>query len=144
MLKRKLVCCFSSLCLLFCMGCKKHEFYYMQNKEDIESIAIVQVLTTDYTQFEIVPLLLIEDQEAFLSDFSKLNWTTVFSYSYEIKDGSIAIKFQYSNGNYELVTNTGMAKYYHAENRYSPISGDHICDEEEYQQLLAKYLEGET
>ena len=146
-LKQALMC----LILLFSLSfnfssCIRTSYMFINDESEIVSVEIVEC---DYTIVDekIFPssklLATIDDIELFMKDFNKI------SYRLPLLAGDperfdfceIAIKFNFKNGDYQLVGNTAKSTRYKFDENVSTI----YCvvgffNEKQYEDLMAKYM----
>ena len=150
-------------------GCGNKEYPFFNNQKDISSIKIVTVCNPhDNMKIQFAPITVIEDKEVFLNEFSNIKVSRVFGYAYPIEEGSMAIKFEYANGDWELIAVPGPGRiiysvddyflvadeidyiekwgemgkaYYENAKHYNLCAGTITLDSEELTRLVEKYLE---
>lgn len=106
-------------------GCRMKEYPFMNDKEEIACIEIVMVNNTlDPIFLEITPIIAVEEKNKFLEEFSNIKVQTVFGYAYAIEEGSIAIKFQYINGDFELIGVSGPGRILYYTEEYYVVSDE--------------------
>ena len=134
-----IVLIFASLLSVF--GCKKlfppKPYEFINSKEDIEEISIVNVTYNAWDDYTYETLCVISDKDAFLSDFEKiLFYEYLFGDPTQIGDG-YAIYITYKNGDIEIIQETAQKPLY--SEGYSGF-GRQNCDREEFEALIDKYL----
>lgn len=140
------------ICALFC-GCQKKEYPFLGAKSDIISISIVEATYSySYEELNITTLVVIEEKEQFIEEFSNITVSTVFGYAYALhenlpeNENVQAIKFEYRNGDFELIAvpGPGIAKYsvngYWAGENYNAFAGTVTLDSKSLEILVQKYL----
>lgn len=153
---KRIYSCLIVCLLLFCFSSciLDYSFSYMSgtsNVSDIETIEIVKVNNSlIYKELKINTLAVIEDKEMFLIDFAEIRWEKVDGTPYAISGGATAFKFQYKNGDYELITAQGIAQYYAAchvdcesvdkGGCYHPIAGTIVGGKSTFYNIATKYL----
>ena len=159
---------FGIIFVLVFSGCGNKEYPFFHNQKDISAIKIVTVYNSlNTTKIQTTPIAVIEDKELFLSQFSNIKVSHVFGYAYSIQEASMAIKFEYANGDWELIAVSGcgriinsldeyfvvgnekdyieqwgeMGKVYYENNKhYNLHAGTITLDSEELRRLVDEYL----
>lgn len=134
-------------------GCQKKDGYpFFHARSEITTIKIVGVTNSlVYEDLEITTLYVIDEKEQFLEEFSAIQCNHIFGYAYavheDVPDDEVvqAIKFEYANGDFELIAvpGPGIARYsvegYWAGENYNPVAGTYVLDSEELVVLVEKY-----
>ena len=132
--------------LLTLMGCNLSVNYsFLQDMSNIDNIKIVEVgdLKKDEKIPEIKVIVVIEDQRAFLDEFVELECQKLFDDPTGVCVGDTAIKIEYKNGDYELISENGQAEYCYSEYYegmfYNQHTGWYYFDREEIQAFINKW-----
>ncbi len=128
----------TSLC-----GCRmKSNYNYMHSKSDISKISIVIIGFDDDSCLQVNEVIaVVDNREAFLIDFEKIPCYVWLSDPIGIsleQEGTMVLKFDYSNGDYEFITYKGMAEY-SVEKGIRNYTGYRIFDEDSFEKLLITY-----
>ena len=93
--------------------------------------------------FGIKVIVVIEDQRAFLDEFVELECQKLFDDPTGVCVGDTAIKIEYKNGDYELISENGQAEYCYSEYYegmfYNQHTGWYYFDREEIQAFINKW-----
>lgn len=128
------------------VSCRPQRSYkFLQDVSKITTIEIVQLEYDAYYSVTISEILSsIEDKERFLNDFSQVS---CYSQSPPggVEPGVKAIKILYNNGEYELVNEFGRTRVVYSElmgeGLHSMSDGPYYLDEEEFNDLIEKYMQ---
>ena len=121
------------------------EFYCAE--ETIESVEVVTITKKSDTEFEIAPVKTVEDKDAFLKDFKSLSCKKGFSLdslaTVSTAESISAIRFNYSNGSYEVVTPYGNLDSGLLNSNFAAdelVKEDYFFfEEKDFSQLVNKY-----
>ena len=121
------------------------EYEFFHPESEIESIHIVKVEKGDAElDGEDLPvlteLLEIDDRGNFLLELHELECHHHFSEPLYVKYDSLAFKIQYKNGDYELISEDGQARYYASKDRYDSAHGYFSFENGEIDVLLQRFL----
>lgn len=130
--------------LSLCSGKKAYEF--MNDESEISTIEIVKLCEYDQEKGEYQEQLIstVEDHEAFLSDFKKVDCYNHWMDPSGVFEDDIVIKIYYENGEYELIHYSGQGEYRHLEDGrsfFAEYAGYRYFDEEQFNQLIEEYSE---
>ena len=127
--------------LIYGYGCRKKEFRFYHDIDEIMKVEIVHVLcseTEGITSQETI--FTIRDIDTFIKDFGDLvYYEGFFDNPQGIENDEVVFKISYVNGEYELVNSIGKALYFH-ETGLKNYKGYHQFDEEEFSELIEKYM----
>lgn len=136
---------FGCLCIIFMtvvlMGCKKEVSYnFMQNQSEIDMIEIVKIGEPNAQgENEQTTLCTIDDITSFMKEFNQLECYDHFGDPIGVTPDMVAIKIVYNNGEYELITSYGQARYT-PKRKYRNYVGYCSFDNQEFEKLLSQYL----
>ncbi|MBE5738034.1 MAG: hypothetical protein E7348_06520 [Clostridiales bacterium] len=140
---KKILMIFCCFIMLFLWGCRKTSFNFLHNKSEIVSIAIVTIEEYDSGIPLMTTIVNVDDLEMFLSDFLNLKCYSIWTDPKGVYAGDTAIKFQYSNQEFQLVTCSGQAKYvfsdYFNDYYFNSYAGYYYFDQYEFDNLIKKY-----
>jgi hypothetical protein len=132
--------------VLFANACSKSvEYPTFYAEQTIETIEIIKV--KDYpenalfyydSELEYVVIEEIDEVEAFIEDFLLLDFFTVYNPSDSMPSGYYSIKFNYSNGAYEVVDYCGYFLYEPLQHKGT--SRFIYCNANDYYDLVGCYL----
>ena len=137
-----------AIILLTLSGCSYPSAYKgLHPLDEVVSVDIVQVgkRHRDKNNYLVGPpdltvLAEIEDIDGFLEDFSAMDCTySFFTEPIEVYPGLIVIKFEYANGDFNLIEAETESTYYAEDNRYSAMTAFYFFDREQFDALLLKY-----
>ena len=135
--------CFCLIISCFLSSCTyKTTYHFYHPIEDISSIEIVVAHEDDVNFLEEQTVLAtIEDHEAFLNDFNNMILrSNIFSSPAEFPAEYLAVKFAYTNGDYELCVHAAKALYRVEYDGIDPYRGAGHFEKKEFLALLSKYL----
>ncbi len=149
--------------LLFCACSGKTKSYpFFNDVSEISNVKIVKVSNSlSYEELKIITILIIEAKEQFLEEFLRIKGSYVFGYAYAVNESEPhnqyveAIKFEYTNGDWELlaVHSPGRSIYsveeywggddtlYNGDEHYNAFAGTFSLDSKQLKDLVEKYLE---
>ena len=143
-MKTKLIISGSLACLFLFSGCASTKYQFLHSKDEIESIEIVRIEGSSGDVPELSFEVVIVDVGAFLNDFSRLNINKRFTDPEGVYIGDTAMRIQYTNREFELITDDGQAKYvysdYYGTYYYFQYAGYYYFDVEEFNTLIDKYI----
>ena len=123
--------------ILFISGCKPIGYPYMYEKVEISCVKIVFITKSESPNYSYDILIEIEDIQAFTDDLDKLEFHRyLIGDPTDLSEGYRVILIEYSNGNYELIHNYAQARIINGEYYFGKVN----CDEQEFNELLDKYL----
>lgn len=131
-----LVSCFSS-----------DEYSFLHDVSKLDNITIVEVGADEGNGAppELKCIITIEEEKAFLEEFLVLECYKVWDDPSGVYLGEYAIKFEYQNGDYELISESGQARYsyseYYKEMHYDKYHGWYVFYGEELKTLIMKYID---
>ena len=126
--------------LLLLTGCpQKVSYEYLGNPKQIISIEIVKCGEID-SNGKLPQTLIskVENTNQFLQDFEKLECSLIFTDPKGLGTNIIAIKFNYPDGEYELISAEGQA-HYTVERTFQYYKGYRTFDQEQFNDLISKY-----
>ena len=135
--------CFCLIVSCFLSSCTyKTTYNFYHPIEDISSIEIVVAHEDDMGFInEQTVLATIEDHEMFLNDFNNMRCRlNIFSSPARFSAGCLAVKFAYTNGDYELCVHAAKALYRVEYDIIDPYRGGGHFEKKEFLALLSKYL----
>ena len=126
--------------LLLCGCYKQVEYPFLHEQTEISSIEIVMVGEPhEQGPNEQIVFVTIDDIDSFMEKLKNLNCYKHVGDPLGIWPNQMAVKIIYSNGEYELINESGQAKYT-IEKKYDNFSAFYWFDDEEFETLLASYL----
>lgn len=134
------------LAVPFFQSCTREtQYHFLNDVGEIYSVEIVRVGDDRQTATPSTPELdiitSISNIDVFLQDFYDLDCRSRFGDPRSINTGDIAIKFQYKNGDYELIAwHGGQSEYIHSRQAYRYYCGCFSFDETQFESLLLKYV----
>lgn len=132
---------FVLMLMLCCAGCKKKDKYeFLQDISEIKSIEIVEigVLEKNTEEISMSVLSVIEEKDAFLTEFLEINCFSLFGDPQGVGEYSEVIKITYNDDEYELIDVGGQAEYTH-ERKFKNYVGYRYFDEIQFEALISKY-----
>lgn len=133
-----LIIFFVILCLTCCSATvAPYEFLY--TPEEIISIEIVAV-GEEFIDgvIEHSTICKIEDTEKFINEFYQLDCYMHFTDPEELGTNVVSIKLNYKDGEYELISAEGQARYT-KERQFQYYKGYRYFDQEQFDNLISKY-----
>lgn len=135
-------CCILATFTVFLCGCEHGPYQFYYDESEISNISIVYTLSgyciyTNRNHYE--NILDIDDIEMFLTDFKQIKYSTfVFGDPDSVPHNDYAIKVNYKNGDYELISHCACDMLINNE----PLSYARHCDKEEFDNFINSYLTG--
>ena len=133
---------FAIILLLLLTTCFKNVNYkYLDDPDQIISIEIVKCGEIN-SNGELPQTLIskVENTNQFLQDFEKLECKLIFTDPTGVGTNIVAIKFNYPNGEYELISAGGQANYT-VQRGFQYYEGDRYFNQEQFDNLISKYTE---
>lgn len=131
---------------LFLTSClSPDEYSFLHDVYEIDNITIVKVGVDEENGSppELECIIIIEDEQAFLEEFLALECYRIWNDPSGVYLGEYAIKFEYQNGDYELISEFGQATYsyneYYKEMYYNKYNGWYAFHGEELKTFIMKY-----
>lgn len=128
--------CFNSACS------QPDRLLYSQS--EVAKIEIVEVGNEVDGIPNLLTIVNIEDKDGFLKNFFSLKSYNIFTDPQGIQVGEIAVKIQYFNNDYQVISASGQSKYvysdYYQTKYYFRDSGYYYFNEKEFEQLLKNYI----
>ena len=134
------------MCTIFVIGllsgCKKEVSYnFIQDQSEIDTIEIIEVGEPDLQGVnEQISICTIEDTTSFMGKFNQMKCYDHYGDPIGVLPDTIAIKILYSNGEYELITPIGQARYT-KKRQYKNYVGYRSFDNEEFNGLVSQYID---
>ena len=130
--------------LIFFSGCEKQTNYkFLKDFSSVDKIELVKISepqnesSSKFSQC-ITAIQEITDHDEFLERFTNINCYRIYTDPQGISAGSLAIKIQYDNDDFELIGVNGQAKY--TNKIYRQYSGYYYFDNKQFDDLVAYYL----
>ena len=124
-------------------ACRVRENYdFLNATDEISEISIVSISFDENNEIIQTEVRKIEDTTAFLNDFKDVNCYTYFGDPTGVVvegEEDMVIKVSYQNGEYELINWRGQAEDT-LEKDFSFYAGFSVFDEEQFEDLLMKYI----
>lgn len=123
-------------------SCDSANYSFIYSLEEIDAIEIVQIIGWDTDKHEFSENLLAEinDQDAFLKKFKKVDCSHHYTDPMGIVPPATAIKIIYKSGAYELITDAGVA-IYTPDAGLKNWKGYYCFNKKQFDDLLAQYIE---
>ena len=139
-MRRFMICFILMLGLL--LGCgKKVSYNFLHNQSEISTIEIIEVGEADEQGVnEKITLCTIDDKDAFLEGFNQLDCYKHIGDPIGVEPTKKAIKIIYINGEYELISSSGIA-HYTKEKQYKNYIGLYSFDREPFNHFLSSYID---
>ncbi|MBQ8393470.1 MAG: hypothetical protein IJX51_06840 [Clostridia bacterium] len=145
-----LLCLFMMLVILTSLsGCgilvlffdgHKIDYPYLNSREEIVLIEIIRYDWDNEDTHASEIITTIENTDEFLDDFEDVDYYDVFMWEPQgIEDGGIAIKFTYSNGEYEINSHGGQGRYNREAGCYYAYTDNGYFDKEQFRELIYKW-----
>lgn len=129
-----LLCLISLICNCSCQELfqeKKYEL--LQDREQIQEISIVNVLSMNVKEYETIRML--SDKDKFLDDFEKIMFERYILGDPTHISSGLAIRILYENGDCEFINHYAQERIISGEVCFGVV----YCDKNEFQVLLDKY-----
>lgn len=139
-MKKTIIALFLIFILFALPGCYLDvEYEFFHDISEITSIKIVEVLDFDYEKlrYEENVLVVIEDIDVFLQEFSKIYCKEIFNDPETVYPNTIVIKVEYSNGDYEHINYIAQRKCY--KDSIDEHNGYFLLNQEQFAALINKY-----
>ncbi len=139
-MRRFMICFVLMLGLL--LGCgKKVSYDFLHSQSEISTIEIIEVGEADEQGVnEQITLCTIDDKDAFLEGFNQLDCYKHIGDPIGVKPTKRAIKIVYNNGEYELISAGGIARYT-KEKQYKNYVGYRSFDNQAFNNFLSSYID---
>lgn len=145
-MKKIFFCLCTVLFTIILLGCEvKAKYNYLYEQSEITEIQIVEIteyITGDdgFTIPKLKTICVIDDIYDVIHDLSDIDCYSQYTDPLGVSIGSIGFKFQYDNGDYELICANGQARYF-AGQKYQNYAGYRYFDDEQFKDLIDKYTE---
>ena len=141
---KKILCLFLTLILVLAMSvsCGFRPYPYIHDKSLITRIDLVRIRYRDLDgmiTFSEEYIGEIPDTDSFIEEFDQILKETVFFDPFQMNDGTLALRFLYENGDYELTAPSGQSHRYIEDGHLSVMQTRVHFDDREFLGLLKRY-----